>query len=213
MALAVNPEWDASFNNNAGACFNTVDNSRIDNQLCCDLGLNDGSCPVYTYAADSNTCTVLPYDPNQMFFQYSTDIDDCCMAYNNDGDESLLEACADPVMETLCTQEVFEPKSMVCDSVSSERQVYRTMNGGDVGAITYASSHTDSSPLRCCIAMDEWMQNPMACTSIDEDEFKYVWNDEESSCVQERCTRTNLYLPYDGMRDLVLALAGDTCVF
>ena len=41
MALAVNPSWDPSFNSNAGACFNLVDDSHLDNQLCCDLGLDD----------------------------------------------------------------------------------------------------------------------------------------------------------------------------
>ena len=166
MALAVNPEWDARFND-VGACFNTVDNRHIDNQLCCDLGLDDGSCPVYTYDSGSNTCTVLPYnsDLNYAEYQYGTGIDDCCMGYNNEGDESLLEACADPVIDPLCNLEVFEPKSMVCDSVSSERQVYKTMNSGEVGAITYTAPHTDSSPLRCCLAIDDWMENPMACTS------------------------------------------------
>ena len=53
----------------------------------------------------------------------------------------------------------------------------------------------------------------MACISQDDDEFEYDWDPDQERCTQIRCTRTNLYLPYSGMRDQVLALAGDMCDF
>ena len=85
------------------------------------------------------------------------------------------------------------------------------MNSGEVGVITYSSVHYDSTPLRCCLAHDEWRENPEACITQEDEEFTYTYNDP--ICTKDTCTRTNLYMPNSGLRDLVLVLAGDMCAF
>ena len=190
MALAT-PTWD-SF---ALACF-AADGSREHNQVCCDAGI-EAACPVYTYNNVLNDCSVMPYDPNALFaeFQYGRTLDDCCKGYQYTEDEALLEACEDdPTNDALCTLEVFEPMSMTCDTVTSWRSVYMT-GAGETGAITYYSTHTDSTPLRCCLKDDEWHQNVDACTGVDEQEVTYSIEVNTGNCIETTCTRYNLYLP------------------
>ena len=85
-------------------------------------------------------------------------------------------------------------------------------SAGEAGAITYYSSHTDSTPLRCCLKDDEWHENVNACTGVDDDEKSWTWDDTTNTCTESTCTRYNLYLPTEGnLRDAILILRGDTC--
>jgi hypothetical protein len=154
---------------------------------------------------------VEPYDNVFVSNQYPTSRDDCCKAYQYDEDESLLEACEDPTMDALCTLEVFETTSMTCDTVTSWRQVYMTA-GDEVGAITYMSSHSDSTPLRCCLKDEDFAENVNACTGVDDDEKSWTWDVTTNTCTESTCTRFNLYLPNDWAREAILIMRGDTCV-
>ena len=101
---------------------------------------------------------------------------------------------------------------MVCDTVTSWRQVYKTA-GNEVGAIQYYSSHTDSTPLRCCLKDGDFVENVNACTSVDDEEKSYSFNEGTGQCTEHTCIRTNLYLPNtDWQRDAILILRGDMCV-
>ena len=58
--------------------------------------------------------------------------------------------------------------------------------------------------------MEDWIENPNACNSVDEEEKS--WEYDGTFCFETVCTRTNLYLPKMGeMRD-VLRMEGDMCV-
>ena len=73
------------------------------------------------------------------------------------------------------SKEVYETHSDICDSHTLERNVYYLSND-EVGAITYNSLHIDSSPLRCCLKFDDFVENPNACVEHETTEITYMWN-------------------------------------
>ena len=93
-----------------------------------------GGCPIYTYTEGPPTCSVYDFDSNHPENQYSESLDDCCLGYKYTEDQNLLAACAEPTVESICTKEVFEGRSMVCNTVTSERLVYATMTSADAVA-------------------------------------------------------------------------------
>ena len=92
----------------------------------------------------------------------------CCNAYADQGDISLLEACDERIESQVCQKEVFETNSQVCDNVTLNRSVY--MLGDIVTAILYSNDDVDSTALRCCLAAEDFSENPNAC---DEDTTFY----------------------------------------
>ena len=157
----------------------------------------EGACPQYSWNPSVQSCSLItPYDNNPAYasLQYGQSQDDCCKGYQYGENEDLLEACEDPIMDGLCTLEVFETTSMTCDTVTSWRSVYMT-SAGEAGAITYYSSHTDSTPLRCCLKDDEWHENVNACDGRDDEETIFTFDVTSGTCSATTCTRYNLYLP------------------
>ena len=61
----------------------------------------------------------MPFDLSGKYdgLQWGNTNDDCCLAYEAQGDVDLLSACAEKEVETLCTLEVFEDRSQQCNSV------------------------------------------------------------------------------------------------
>ena len=88
---------------------------------------------------------------------------------------------------------------MICDSISTERSIFRTVTSGEAVVSTYQVIHEDSNPVRCCLAYNEWYQNPLACISQEDEEITYTFRMQ--MCSKHTCTRTNLYLPSSGQRD------------
>ena len=45
-----------------------------------------------------------------------------------------------------------------------------------VGAIIYSNNDIDSTPLRCCLAADDFVENPNACDEeiVETTEYEYV---------------------------------------
>ena len=45
-----------------------------------------------------------------------------------------------------------------------------------VGAIVYSNNDIDSTPLRCCLAFDDFVENPNACDEevVETTEYEYV---------------------------------------
>ena len=161
VAAVTELEFQSNYDFNGNhRCFDTDTFEQVHNQMCCDAELDpDVSCPTYTF--DGSVCSVVPYDVSAREFQYGTELDDCCMGAKND--DSLTEACTDFTTETMTIQEVFETVSRTCDNVYWDRLIHTTSTG-EIGAITYEAPHFDSTELRCCLEMDDWHENPNACT-------------------------------------------------
>ena len=85
------------------------------------------------------------------------DNDLCCQAADKDadGDETLLVFCSMEMSEMVMMNEVYETQSDLCDTVTLERIVYKTSDGG-LGTVRYVSDHVDSTPLRCCINFEDF---------------------------------------------------------
>ena len=65
--------------------------------------------------------------------------------------------------------------------------------------------------MRCCLADEDFRENPDACIKQDDEEKTYTF--AADTCTETTCVRTNSYLPYDADsgRDLVFYKLGETC--
>lgn len=92
--------------------------------------------------------------------------EDCCRAFASQEDASLLEACFDIpgfdlIEEAVCIKEVYESTSDTCETVTGTRQKFELL--GSVIGVTYDVQDTSSTPLRCCLASDDFVENVQAC--------------------------------------------------
>ena len=115
-----------------------------------------------------------PYRADIGNSNYSTADSDCCSAYRTQGDPSLLEACMDQIESQVCHKEVYETNSDHCDSVTLNRSVYMA-TATEVAAVIYTNEDIDSTPFRCCLAIDDFSENLNACdqevTTYEEYEY------------------------------------------
>ena len=93
--------------------------------------------------------------------------EDCCRAFASQQDASLLEACFDIpgfdlIEEAVCIKEVYESTSDTCETVTGTRQKVVDTLGSVIG-VTYDVQDTSSTPLRCCLAADDFVENVQAC--------------------------------------------------
>ena len=73
-------------------------------------------------------------------------------------------------------KDVYETNSGSCDSLTLERSVYY-LSDDEVGAITYNSFHVDSTPMRCCINRNDFVENENACVEEEQTpEITYMWD-------------------------------------
>ena len=180
-----NPNYDGNFN---GACIDSG-GIYVANQICCDMEL--GGCPTYTYVEATNSCTVEPFDTTLAYTanQYSIDRDDCCRGYKYIEDESLLEACAEPEITIFGEKEIFETISKTCEFHTFERKVYRTMNSGDYVESIFRSLRAKSNRLKCCQSINDFEDNIYACTSQDDEEKAYTYDETSKKCTETTCIR------------------------
>ena len=116
--------------------------------------------------------------------------EDCCRAFASQEDASLLEACFDIpgfdlIEEAVCIKEVYESTSDTCETVTGTRQKFELL--GSVIGVTYDVQDTSSTPLRCCLASDDFVENVQACDIETEqfDEFQY----DPTAPEGEQCSR------------------------
>ena len=108
----------------------------------------------------------------------------CCNAYADEGDISLLEACDERIESQVCQKEVFETNSQVCDNVTLNRSVY--MLGDIVKAIIYTNEDVESTPFRCCLAVNDFTENVNACDEEVTTYEDYEYNPDGPNGM--RCT-------------------------
>ena len=78
------------------------------------------------------------------------------------------------VEEAVCIKEVYETTSETCETVTGQRQKIIDTAGALVG-LTYDVTDTASTPLRCCLAAGDFIENVQACQQDTEqyEEFEY----------------------------------------
>ena len=103
---------------------------------------------------------------------------ECCAAYSTQFDSSLLNACADQFDSQVCHKEVYETISTTCDSVTLNRSVYMA-DETRVGAIIYTNDDVDSTALRCCLAHEDFTENPEACDENVVETFELMYLGDE----------------------------------
>ena len=67
-----------------------------------------------------------------------------------------------------------------------------------VGAIIYTNDDIDSTPLRCCLAHEDFGENPSACDEevVETTEYEYVEDAPEGMrCIEVMYTQTNKIAP------------------
>ena len=85
------------------------------------------------------------------------------------------------------------------------------MNSNEVAAIFFDTVYTESTLLRCCLAEEDFRENPLACAYQTETVSTYELN-EAGECIETTCDRIDTYLPNDGSsRALIFYKEGEEC--
>ena len=71
------------------------------------------------------------------------------------------------VEEAVCIKEVYETTSETCETVTGTRQKILDTAGALIG-LSYDVTDTSSTPLRCCLAAADFVENVNACNQDTE---------------------------------------------
>jgi hypothetical protein len=68
--------------------------------------------------------------------------------------------------------------------VSSKTSYYADDEFSYVGAVRYSMDVIETTPLKCCLAADDYADNPLACTEDVQEYDEYEYVEKDNNCIR-----------------------------